>query len=49
LETALACLDESEAYDVKLVIISGTGSCCYVTNGRVSAKIGGYGHVIGTL
>lgn len=34
-------------YAIRCVVISGTGSCCYGTDGQRSLKIGGYGHIIG--
>lgn len=46
LETALACVDNDES-DVKAIVIAGTGSCSYGTNGKETCKIGGYGHRIG--
>lgn len=48
LQTALACLDVDE-FDVKAIVIAGTGSCCYGTNGKDCRKIGGFGHRIGEL
>lgn len=48
LETALACVD-SDDYDVKVIVIAGTGSCSYGTNGKETGKVGGFGHRIGEL
>lgn len=47
LETALAA--DSSAHDVaRILVLSGTGSCCYGRNRRgKTAKIGGWGHVLG--
>jgi N-acetylmuramic acid 6-phosphate etherase len=50
LETALAATDGSGAASrgARVVIISGTGSCCYGRgpSGAIS-KVGGWGHVVG--
>lgn len=50
LETALVAAGSwpEEGFDARVVVISGTGSCCYGQNrsGR-SAKSGGWGHVVG--
>ncbi|KAG4077521.1 hypothetical protein HA402_002948 [Bradysia odoriphaga] len=46
LETALACVDDVGSA-VKAIVVAGTGSCCYGTNGKENRKIGGYGHRIG--
>lgn len=48
LETALACVDIDDN-DVKAIVIAGTGSCSYGTNGKETGKIGGYGHRMGKL
>jgi N-acetylglucosamine kinase-like BadF-type ATPase len=48
LETALACIDDDK-FTIKCIVISGTGSCCYGNNGKVNAKIGGYGHILGLI
>lgn len=34
-------------YSIRVIVISGTGSCCYGTDGNRKLKIGGYGHVMG--
>jgi N-acetylglucosamine kinase-like BadF-type ATPase len=51
LETALAAaeMDGGRGVAARVVIISGTGSCCYGRNaaGR-NAKVGGWGHLLGT-
>ena len=46
LESSLARLPGKE-YLIRCVAISGTGSCCYGTDGEHYRKTGGYGHVIG--
>jgi len=50
LETALAAAqrDASRAAPTRVLVLSGTGSCCYGRNesGR-TAKIGGWGHILG--
>lgn len=41
---------DTKDYLLQVVAISGTGSCCFGTDGTVgghSRKIGGYGHVLG--
>ncbi len=48
LETALACVDIDQC-DLKAIVIAGTGSCCYGTNGTESRKLVGYGHRIGSV
>ncbi len=50
LETALATTEEKEGLPpaTRVLVLSGTGSCCYGRNaaGKVS-KIGGWGHILG--
>lgn len=48
LQTALAAAPEAKGTDARVLILSGTGSCCFgcSKDGLVS-KIGGRGHVIG--
>ncbi len=48
LETALWAAGGLEAGRPRVVVLSGTGSCCYgkTLDGRV-AKIGGWGHILG--
>ncbi len=48
LETALAAAPELPGTVARVLLLSGTGSCCYgvATDGR-TAKAGGRGHVIG--
>ncbi len=48
LETALAAAPEHKAAAVRVLVLSGTGSCCFgkAIDGR-TARIGGRGHVIG--
>ena len=33
----------------KVLVLSGTGSCCYGTAGRRIAKVGGWGHLLGDV
>jgi N-acetylmuramic acid 6-phosphate etherase len=48
LETALAAAPALPGVDARVLILSGTGSCCFgvACDGR-TAKVGGRGHVIG--
>ncbi len=48
LETALAAAPDKPAAAARVLVLSGTGSCCFgrADDGRV-AKVGGRGHVIG--
>lgn len=48
LETALAAAPEEKEVTARVLILSGTGSCCFghSSDGR-TAKVGGRGHVIG--
>lgn len=46
LESSMARLPVKD-YLIQCVAISGTGSCCFGTDGKRSRKIGGWGHVIG--
>ncbi|MCX6903513.1 MAG: hypothetical protein NTW03_08555, partial [Verrucomicrobia bacterium] len=48
LETALAAAGSSRTNVCRVIIISGTGSCCYGRNpAGATVKAGGWGHVIG--
>lgn len=50
LETALACAETESNSKAKtrVLVISGTGSCCYGTNDKgKAAKVGGWGHILG--
>jgi N-acetylmuramic acid 6-phosphate etherase len=48
LETALAAAPEpSEAPDVRVLVLSGTGSCCFGVFKDETAKVGGWGHILG--
>jgi N-acetylmuramic acid 6-phosphate etherase len=48
LATALAAAPEVKGCVARVLVLSGTGSCCYGTNGAGAAvKVGGRGHVIG--
>ena len=49
LETALAAADKpGQPAKARVLILSGTGSCCYGKNAAgKSAKIGGWGHILG--
>ena len=48
LETALAAVPEAKGACARVLVLSGTGSCCFArsSNGR-TAKVGGRGHIIG--
>jgi N-acetylmuramic acid 6-phosphate etherase len=48
LETALAAVPDSKKPRTRVLVLSGTGSCCFgrAADGR-TAKVGGRGHVIG--
>ena len=48
LETALAAAPEKPGMAARVLVLSGTGSCCFgaTPDGRVS-KVGGRGHIIG--
>ncbi|KAJ6640119.1 N-acetylmuramic acid 6-phosphate etherase, partial [Pseudolycoriella hygida] len=46
LDTSLACVDGDE-FGIKVIVIAGTGSCTYGSDGMKTGKIGGYGHRIG--
>lgn len=46
LESAMNRISPDD-YIIRSVVISGTGSCCYGTDGKQSRKIGGHGHIIG--
>lgn len=49
LETALATAGETDRHEAaRVLVLSGTGSCCYGRNvkGQI-AKIGGWGHILG--
>jgi N-acetylmuramic acid 6-phosphate etherase len=48
LETALAAAPQKKVPTVRVLVLSGTGSCCFgrAPDGR-TAKVGGRGHVIG--
>jgi N-acetylmuramic acid 6-phosphate etherase len=50
LETALAAADELKggAKGVRVLVLSGTGSCCFGRDARgKTAKVGGWGHILG--
>ncbi len=50
LETALAAGDEISGKKIaaRVLVLSGTGSCCFGRNSRGrTAKVGGWGHVLG--
>lgn len=52
LESALAAAelesDSRRAPAARVIVLSGTGSCCYGRNARgVTAKVGGWGHLLG--
>src|SRR5882724_197813 len=50
LETALAAVDDTEGKSptVRVLVLSGTGSCCYGRNAAgKTVKVGGWGHLLG--
>jgi N-acetylmuramic acid 6-phosphate etherase len=50
LETALAAGKEAgdEKFAARVLVLSGTGSCCFGRNARGrTAKVGGWGHILG--
>lgn len=50
LETALAARepDGDTQFAARILILSGTGSCCYgQTSGNATARLGGWGHILG--
>lgn len=50
LETALAARDPDTKSKVaaRVLILSGTGSCCFgQTSGNATARVGGWGHILG--
>ncbi|MEO6034560.1 MAG: BadF/BadG/BcrA/BcrD ATPase family protein, partial [Verrucomicrobiota bacterium] len=50
LETGLAAAEfpETEKAAARVLIVSGTGSCCFGKNAKgVTAKFGGWGHILG--
>ncbi|EEF60221.1 N-acetylmuramic acid 6-phosphate etherase [Pedosphaera parvula] len=50
LETALTATDEKDVEDAeaRILMLSGTGSCCYGRNrAGKTGKIGGWGHILG--
>lgn len=43
-----ASLDSAEPFDARVIILSGTGSCCFGRNRRgATSKAGGWGHQLG--
>src|SRR6185295_1976256 len=48
LETALAAVARKTDLNTRVLILSGTGSCCYGRNAAgKTARIGGWGHILG--
>ncbi len=50
LETALAAreADGSAEFAARILIVSGTGSCCYgQSSSNATARVGGWGHILG--
>jgi N-acetylmuramic acid 6-phosphate etherase len=47
LETALLAAPKSTASKARILVLSGTGSCCYGQTETRSAKVGGWGHILG--
>jgi N-acetylmuramic acid 6-phosphate etherase len=50
LEIALASAAVSDHAQARVLVLSGTGSCCYgESDGGETAKVGGWGHLLGDL
>lgn len=49
LAVALAAADDVSEAAAKVLVLSGTGSCCYGVNGSRTAKVGGWGHLLGDV
>ena len=47
LETALLAAPTSATVTARVLVLSGTGSCCYGKSEAKSAKVGGWGHILG--
>jgi N-acetylmuramic acid 6-phosphate etherase len=47
LETALLAAPASATSMARILVLSGTGSCCYGQSEARSAKVGGWGHILG--
>jgi N-acetylmuramic acid 6-phosphate etherase len=47
LETALLAAPASATSTARVLVLSGTGSCCYGQSKAQSAKVGGWGHILG--
>jgi N-acetylmuramic acid 6-phosphate etherase len=47
LETALLAAPASAAAEARVLVLSGTGSCCYGQSHARSVKVGGWGHILG--
>ncbi|MDB6052765.1 MAG: N-acetylmuramic acid 6-phosphate etherase [Verrucomicrobiales bacterium] len=48
LETALAAAPPKPGFATRVLLVSGTGSCCFgTTSSGMSAKFGGWGHILG--
>jgi N-acetylmuramic acid 6-phosphate etherase len=48
LETALKAAPPTESVEANVLILSGTGSCCFgQSNDGKSIKVGGWGHILG--
>jgi N-acetylmuramic acid 6-phosphate etherase len=47
LETALLAASESGLTKARILLLSGTGSCCYGQSETRSIKVGGWGHILG--
>lgn len=46
-ETAMACLSIPPKGGLKVIVIGGTGSNCFGSDGKSTIKIGGFGHLLG--
>jgi N-acetylmuramic acid 6-phosphate etherase len=49
LAVALGAAQASPEVAGKVLVLSGTGSCCYGTAGSQTAKVGGWGHLLGDV
>ena len=49
LAVALAAADDVSDAAAKVLVLSGTGSCCYGISGGRTAKVGGWGHLLGDV
>ena len=48
-DLAVALAAEAGSVEARVLVLSGTGSCCYGTAGGRIAKVGGWGHLLGDI